>query len=137
VTAFDSEQALETFIRQRLNLPPNLAQKIATPQKIAPSMQNGWNVAAVGLWVWQDGLSYGHFEGEITDPGGATLVANTLLFTLPFVPATRQYFSVFDNNGTVKIGVVNVNGDVKVGDNGPAFRALSTPNLGHVSFPLF
>jgi hypothetical protein len=131
------EQRLIQFVRQQLGLPPNLRQKIATPEKTAPVMQNGWTNYNSSVFYWLDGQGYGHIVGDLHDAGGATVAAGTTLFTLPFGLVYRAYRPITDNDGSIRNVLIATTGDVKIGDNGPAFRAGSTPNFGHIVFPTF
>lgn len=132
-----TEQQLEQFVRQRLNLPENLRQKLGTGQKIAPAMLNGWTNYQSSLFYWLDGNSYGHIAGEVIDNGGATVAAGTVLFSLPFAPVQRVYWPVWDNGPAIKSVLVTTAGDVKISDDGPAFTAAKKVNLGHLTFPTF
>jgi hypothetical protein len=128
---------LERFVRQQLGLPDNLRGLLATGSKIAPTMLNGWTNYNSSIFYWLDGQGYGHIVGDLHDAGGAALAAGTTLFTLPFGTLYRFYFPIADSDGSTRNVLVNPAGDVKIGDNGPAFRAGSTPSLGHIVFPTF
>jgi hypothetical protein len=132
-----TEQQLEAFVRSRLNLPENLRAKLGSGDKAAPAMLNGWTNYQSSVFYWQDGQHYGHIIGEVRDTGAATLAAGTTLFTLPFGTLYRFYFPISDSDGSIRNVQINPAGDVKIGDNGPAWRAGSTPSFGHIVFPTF